>query len=123
MVNWIRSRAARREEPPAQQCTGCRVAIPGASDDELRASGGTFLEAVGWFCGPRCERQYRLRFRIQPANTPLPAPASATPPGGSRTSTPPPVEAVSAGEPSRPPAADALAAALRARRRRHTGGV
>ena len=37
--------------------------------DRLRAAGGIFLASVGWFCGSICERQYRLRFRIQPAAT------------------------------------------------------
>jgi hypothetical protein len=117
-MKWIRSRAAKQEEvPQGHHCVGCRTAIAGSTDDELRAAGGVFLAGAGWFCGPRCERQYRLRFRIQP-----------TPPDGSRaarTPTPPPAPAETQEAPSsgRRSAAEELAEALRARRRLPTNGV
>ena len=82
VVTWIRSRAAKRAEPEGRQCTGCLTAVAGSTDEQLRASGGVLLEGVGWFCGERCERQYRLRFRIQPAGTPA---------GGSPRTTPTPL--------------------------------
>ena len=120
VLKWIRSRAARPEEPPAQQCTGCRTHIAGATEDELRTAGGVFLANVGWFCGSTCERQYRLRFRIQPAATPGDGTKASAQP---RKRTPQPQQAP-AEEPSsgRRSAADVLAEALRARRRQPTGG-
>ena len=117
VMKWIRSRAARQEEEPqGHHCTGCRTAIAGTTDDELRAAGGVFLAGAGWFCGPRCERQYRLRFRIRPT------PAQGSPAQEARKPTPrppplvadPPEEAPSS---DRRSAADELADALRARRR------
>jgi hypothetical protein len=125
VLKWIRSRAARPEEPPGQQCTGCRTQIAGATEDELRAAGGVLLANVGWFCGSTCERQYRLRFRIQPAATPGDRGKAAAQP---RKPTPKPQQAVAevtetaAEEPSsgRRSAADVLAEALRARRRQPT---
>ena len=109
-MKWLRSRAGKQAEPTGQHCTGCRSAIPGANDDELHSSGGVFLAGAGWFCGPRCERQYRLRFRIQTADpvrtpTPRPEPVATEPPE----------------EPRRRPAADELADVLRARRRLNNG--
>jgi hypothetical protein len=124
-MKWIRSRASRPAEPPGQQCTGCRTTIPGAAEEELRAAGGVFLASVGWFCGVKCERQYRLRFRIQPATTPADGSQAASKP--SRTPTPNPAalvtdppEAPSSGRRS---AADELTAAIRARRRQLNNGV
>ena len=117
VLKWIRSRAAKPEEPVGQHCTGCRTTIPGATEDEFRAAGGVFLASVGWFCGGRCERQYRLRFRIQPAGTPSDGSRAAQP---VRTPTPTP-QAVAA-EPSEAPgsgrrsAVDELTEALRRRR-------
>jgi hypothetical protein len=120
VMKWIRSRAAKREEvPQGHHCVGCRTAIAGSTDDELRASGGVFLEGGGWFCGARCERQYRLRFRIQPASTPADGSRAA------RTPTPAPAPAETEEAPSsrRRSAAEELAEALRARRRLPTNGV
>lgn len=127
VVTWFRARAARQAEVAGKHCTGCRTAIAGSNDDELRASGGVLLEGAGWFCGERCERQYRLRFRIQPA---------VTPSGGSPRATPTPVPAATAGagsgasaeaaepvEPKRRSAQDELTAALRARRMKYSSGV
>ena len=119
VMKWIRSRAARPAEPPGQQCTGCRTAIPGATEDELRASGGVFLASVGWFCGATCERQYRLRFRIQTT----PADGSRAAPQPSRKPTPKPVDPPEAPSSGRRSAAEELADALRARRRQVNKGV
>jgi len=118
-MKWIRSRAGRRlpEEPTGQHCTGCRTAIPGATEDEFVAAGGVFLATVGWFCGGKCERQYRLRFRIQPAATPA---DGSQAPSQARTPTPRPPPLAADPEPQAPArrsAADELAAALQARRR------
>jgi hypothetical protein len=118
MVKWLRSRAAKETEPAGKHCTGCRSNIPGASDDELRASGGVFLAEAGWFCGPLCERQYRLRFRIRPAATPADGSRAAAP---TPTPIPTPVVAEATEEPERRPAAEELAEALRNRRRRMSG--
>lgn len=119
-MKWIRSRASRpAEPPPGKHCTGCRTTIPGATEDELRAAGGVFLASVGWFCGAKCERQYRLRFRIQPATTPADGSQAASKPSRKRTPNPAalvtdPPEAPSSGRRS---AADELTAAIQARRR------
>ena len=114
-MKWIRSRTAKQEEvPEGHHCVGCRTAIAGKTEDELRASGGVFLEGGGWFCGARCERQYRLRFRI------------VTPADGSRvarTPTPAPAEPQEASSTGRRSAAEELAEALRARRRQSTNGA
>ncbi|HVP60490.1 MAG TPA: hypothetical protein VMT11_08020 [Myxococcaceae bacterium] len=124
VVKWIRSRASKRAERGGKQCTGCRTLVAGETEEQLHASGGVLLAGVGWFCGARCERQYRLRFRIQsaatppdgsPRPTPTPAPRSATPPADI-------VEASEPSTPRRPPAADELAAVLRERRRRLMNG-
>jgi hypothetical protein len=127
VVTWIRSRAAKRAEPEGRQCTGCRTAVAGSTDEQLRASGGVRLEGVGWFCGERCERQYRLRFRIQPAGTPADASPRATPTPAPRASTStgadPDAEAVEAQGPKRRSAEDELTAALRARRQKYSSGV
>lgn len=115
MVKWIRSRAVKQDEPAGKQCTGCLSPMAGTTDDDLRAAGATFLASVGWFCNGRCERQYRLRFRIQPDAVPVPR----TP-----TPRPPPLVAdpVAEGEPAgKRSAAEALAEALRQRRGRTTG--
>ena len=124
LAKWIRSRAEKREEATGQHCTGCRSTIAGTTDDELRASGGTLLAGAGWFCGPRCERQYRLRFRIQPAATPSVGSQAAAP--MPRTPTPRPAPLVT--DPPETPtpawrsAAEELAEALRTRRRPGSGG-
>jgi hypothetical protein len=122
VVTWIRSRVGKRaEEDAGRHCIGCRTSIVGTSDEQLRASGGVLLEGAGWFCGPRCERQYRLRFRIQlPGAAPIvrsqtPVPRSPTPAetsAGDETET---------GAPKRRSAQDELAAALRARRKYSSG--
>lgn len=119
VMKWIRSRAAKQEEvPQGHHCVGCRTAIAGSTEDELRASGGVFLEGGGWFCGPRCERQYRLRFRIQPAATPADGSRARTP-----TPAPAPAETQEAPSSGRRSATEELADALRARRRQLNGGV
>jgi hypothetical protein len=115
-MKWIRSRAVKQEEEPqGHHCTGCRTAIAGTTDDELRAAGGVFLEGAGWFCGARCDRQYRLRFRIRPT------PADGSPALEQRKPTPrpPPLAADPQESPgsARRSAAEELAEALRARRR------
>jgi hypothetical protein len=119
LAKWIRSRAEKQEEATGQHCTGCRSTIAGKTEDELRASGGTFLIGAGWFCGPRCERQYRLRFRIQPSGgqTATLAPRMPTPRPGPLVADPPETPA-----PARRSAADELAEALRARKRSRSGG-
>jgi hypothetical protein len=119
LAKWIRSRAEKQQEPTGQHCTGCRSTIAGDTDDELRASGGTFLTGAGWFCGPRCERQYRLRFRIQPSGSQAAAltPRTPTPRPPSLAADPPETSA-----PARRSAADELAEALRARKRSSSGG-
>ena len=119
VMKWIRSRAAKQEEvPQGHHCTGCRTSIAGDTEDELRAAGGVFLEGSGWFCGPRCERQYRLRFRIRP--TPADGSPALTP--RKPTPRPPPLgaEPEEAQSPKRRSAAEELADALRARRRQST---
>ena len=117
-MKWIRSRVAKPvEEPVGQHCTGCRTSIPGATEDEFLAAGGVFLATVGWFCGGKCERQYRIRFRIQPAASPGDGSQAAS---QRRTPTPSPAPPAADPEPqapSRRPAADLLAEALRSRRR------
>lgn len=123
VVTWIRSRASKRAEPEGRQCTGCLTSVAGSTDEQLRASGGILLEGVGWFCGERCERQYRLRFRIQPAGgSPRTAPTPAPHPGTSNEPDPG-AEAVEAAAPKRRSAEDELTAALRARRQKYSSGV
>jgi hypothetical protein len=118
-AKWIRSRAEKQEETTGQHCTGCRSTIAGNTEDEFRASGGTFLTGAGWFCGPRCELQYRLRFRIQPSGSQaaVPMPRTPTPRPGALVADPPETPA-----PARRSAADELAEALRARKRSSSGG-
>ena len=124
VLNWIRSRGAKQaEEPAGQRCIGCRSPIAGSTDDELRASGGVFLAGAGWLCGTRCERAYRLRFRIQPATTPSDGSPQSTTPVARRMTPAIDQAAVEQTEPDRRPAADELAAALRARRRRMNNGM
>jgi len=122
VMKWIRSRAAKQnDEPQGRHCTGCLKPIAGATDDDLRASGGVFLEGAGWFCGARCERQYRLRFRIRPT------PAEGSPALEQRKPTPrpPPLKAdpVPGEAPStgRRSAAAELAEAIRRRRQVGSG--
>ena len=115
MLKWIRSRTSKQTEPGGKQCTGCRTLIVGTSEEQLRASGGLLLAGVGWFCGPRCQGQYRLRFRIPADGSPRSSPT--------RSSTPATVEAASEqADPGRAPAVDELAAVLRERRRRLLNG-
>jgi hypothetical protein len=125
VVTWIRSRAAKRAEPEGRQCAGCLTAVAGSTDEQLRASGGVLLEGVGWFCGERCERQYKLRFRIQPGVTPAGGSPRMTPTPGPRsgTSTDPAPDADEAPGPKRRSAEDELSAALRARRQKYSSGV
>ena len=124
LMKWIRSRAGKQEEelPQGHHCVGCRTSIAGKTEDELRASGGVFLAGAGWFCGRRCERQYRLRFRIQTT------PADGTRAARTPTPRPPPLVAdpvppEESPSPARRSAADELADALRAKRRQPNNGV
>jgi hypothetical protein len=127
VVTWIRARVAKRAEEEAREasrhCTGCRTSIVGTSNEQLRASGGVLLEGVGWFCSARCERQYRLRFRIQqPGAAPIarsqtPVPRSSTPAETSAEGEP------EAGAPKRRSAQQELEAALLARRQKYWSGV
>ncbi len=119
VVKWIRSRTSKQVEPSGKQCTGCRTLVGGETDAQLRASGGVFLAGAGWFCGSRCERQYRLRFRIQTAVTP----ADGGPQTPTRSSTPANVDAANAPlDPEQAPTVDELAVVLRERRRRLLNG-
>lgn len=124
VVTWIRARVAKRAEEEAREasrhCIGCRTSIVGTSDEQLRASGGVLLEGVGWFCGPRCERQYRLRFRIQQPGA-APIARSQTPVPRSSTAETPAEGEPEGGAPKRRSAQDELAAALRARRKYSSG--
>jgi len=79
VLQWFRSRARKREEPAGESCAGCLASLAGSGEDQLRALGAIFMEAVGWFCGARCERQYRLRFRIRAAGETITPAAVATP--------------------------------------------
>jgi hypothetical protein len=127
VVAWIRSRTAKRAEPEGRQCTGGLTAVAGSTDEQLRASGGVLLEGVGWFCGERCERQYKLRFRIQPAGTPAGGSPRTTPTAVARSGTSthpePNADAEEAPAPKRRSAEDELSAALRARRQKYSSGV
>jgi len=127
VLKWIRSRAARPEEPTGQQCTRCRTTIAGATEDELRAAGGVLLANVGWFCGPGCEQQYRLKFRIQSATTPAEGSKAAAQPRKPTPKPQPPVtevtEAAEAPSSGRRSATYLLTEALRARRRQLNNGV
>ena len=116
MVKWIRSRGVKQAESAGKHCTGCRSTMLGATEDELRASGGILLAGVGWFCSARCEWQYRLRFRIQPDAVPLQqrTPVPRPPPLVVLPAEPDPEEKRSAVE--------ELAEVLRRRRRRLTHG-
>jgi len=121
VVKWLRSKTGKAKEPVGQRCKGCQAFIGGTTDEELFFSGGVFLAGAGWFCGGRCENDYRLRFRIQPARTPV----QGTPEAGSNAPSrrPTPSEPVEEIPPERRPAAEELAAALRARRRRLNEGT
>lgn len=119
VVKWIRSRTSKAAEPRGKQCTGCLTLVAGETEEQLQASGGVFLVNVGWFCGPRCERQYRIRFRIQSTATPADGSPHPTP---TRSTPVAVVEASPPSEPRRRPAADELAAVLRERRRRLMNG-
>lgn len=110
LVKWIRSRTSKAVVSSVQTCIRCRASISGANDQELFFSGGVFLAGAGWFCGPACEEQYRLHFRIQPSKTPAAGTVRATP-------TPAPRNAATTATPARRPAADELAAALQAARK------
>ncbi len=113
VVKWFRSRTSKPAVPKGKQCTGCRTLIAGETDEQLRASGGVLLAGAGWFCGSRCERQYRLHFRIQASKTPVDG-STATPVAVQEASEPP--------DPDQAPAVDELAAVLRERRRRLLNG-
>lgn len=119
VVKWIRSKVSKRAEPAGQNCISCLRHIAGTTEDELFFAGGVFLPGVGWFCSSGCERQYRVRFRVQaskkPAAGPAGAPVSRSPAG--KAPTPPPENPPEPAAPARRSAADELADALRARRR------
>jgi hypothetical protein len=87
VLQWFRSRARKREEPAGTSCTGCLASLTGSTSEQLGAAGAVFMEAVGWFCGHRCERQYRFRFRVRSAEeAAMPVAVAAVP-------TPPPPDA------------------------------
>ena len=117
MVKWIRSKVSKRDEPTGKQCTACLGQIGGATEEELFFAGGVFLIGVGWFCGPRCENKYRLRFRIQ--GRPSSETAVARRPSG-----PSPAVATAAAplDSEQEPTAEEVAEVLRARRRRMSSG-
>jgi hypothetical protein len=115
VLKWFRSRARKREEPAGETCPGCLSSLTGSSEDQRRASGAVFMEAVGWFCGPPCERQYRFRFRIQPRSSSA-GTASVPPVATAPVVAPPPPE----GEASEM-TVDELMTKLRERRRRLAG--
>jgi len=125
LVNWIRSKVSKPAERAGKSCILCLEHLPGTTDEELFFNGGVILEGAGWFCGPRCQNQYRLRFRIQATRTTSGETARAAP-ASSRPSGPFPVpETKSPTEPRKAeltPAAEALADALRTKRRQSSGG-
>ena len=123
VLTWFRSRAARQAAPAKRHCIGCRTPMAGTTDDALRASGGVLLEGAGWLCGARCERRYRLQFRIQPAlrpsnGSPTPTPAPV-PRSGNPSEPRPSVTGEERSPPGRRSAQDELTAALRARRMKY----
>jgi hypothetical protein len=125
LVNWIRSKVSKPEEPAGKSCIGCLKHIPGATDEELFFAGGVLLAGAGWFCGARCENQYRLRFRVQSSRTTSGETTGAVPHSSRPSGELPVAETKSPAEPLEPeraPAADVLAEALRARRRRMNSG-
>lgn len=87
VLEWFRRRARKPEEPAGETCPGCLSSLGVSSEDQRRASGAVFMEAVGWFCGPRCERQYRFRFRVRSGDEAAAQVALAV------ASTPPPPDA------------------------------
>ena len=114
LVNWIRSKVSKPAERAGKSCILCLKHLPGTTDEELFFNGGVILEGAGWFCGPRCQNQYRLRFRIPVTRTTSgetrAVPFPGRPSGETRA-----VEEPS--EPESPSAADVLATAMRAGRR------
>ncbi len=68
LIEAIRSLLKKRDpedEPPSgTHCTQCRKRIGSSDEAELLVAGRILLDDVGWFCGPRCERDYRFAFRI-----------------------------------------------------------
>jgi hypothetical protein len=68
LIDRIRSLFGKRDqedqEPSGTLCLQCRKHIGSSDEAELLVAGRILLDDVGWFCGPRCERQYRLLFRI-----------------------------------------------------------
>jgi hypothetical protein len=111
LLDWIRSRARKREESSELRgvhCIGCRTLVSGANDEELRGRGAVNLVGAGWFCGAACERQYRFRFRLQTPGPDAPSSPRSTSPH------PPPRAAPDEGT---PPGVEEMLAILRIRRR------
>ena len=75
MLEFLRRRRDRDEEPEGTTCQWCRKIIPATSNEELFLVGAVLDPLAGWFCSTLCAQQYGVRFRVQP---------SATPPGGAR---------------------------------------
>ena len=110
VLDWIRSKVSKADEPAGKACISCLKQIPGANEEEWVSAGAVLLQGAGWFCGARCENKYRLRFRI---------PLTRTTSGETRAAAPS-TEAKTPAEPSEPErasAADVLANAMRAGRR------
>jgi hypothetical protein len=117
LLDWIRSKVSKAEEPAGKACISCLKQIPGASEKEWVSAGGVLLRGAGWFCGARCENKYRLRFRIPLTRTTSGETRAAA---GGPSSSIPATEVETAAEPSEPertPAAEVLANAMRAGRR------
>ena len=75
MLEFLKRRTARDEEPVGTACQWCRRVIPPAPHEELFLAGAVLDPVVGWFCSTLCAENYGIRFRVQP---------SRTPPGGAR---------------------------------------
>jgi hypothetical protein len=75
MLDFLRRRSVRDEEPEGTTCQWCRKIVPATTNEELFTAGAVLDPVAGWFCSTLCAQNYSVRFRVQP---------SRTPPGGAR---------------------------------------
>ena len=70
MLDFLRRRSARTQEPEGTACQWCRKVIPAKTNEELFLVGAVLDPLAGWFCSTPCAQHYGIRFRVQ---APLPA--------------------------------------------------
>ena len=69
MLDFLRRRSARTQDPEGTACQWCRKIIPAETNEELFLVGAVLDPLAGWFCSTPCAEHYGIRFRVQAPRT------------------------------------------------------